>query len=188
MSTSRFIVVRLDVPSDDEVASRAHALAQWLQSERILAPLAESEWGFDEHALGAWGPGSRWRTAAIEPLPDPLLNSPGEEVDISGEIYMHSAFANSEDYSCAKCGMRLPSDEAFGDLIVEWEARGEPTVRCNRCGAAALLGDWVSEHPPAVVGGPAVTFYRWPPLRTEFIAELIAKLGGDRCRAFTSHL
>jgi hypothetical protein len=187
MSWSGFVVVRLDAPNAAEIDRRARTVTEWLLDERILAPLSDSLWRPREHAFGAWGPGPRWRSAAKEPLPEQWESSPGEEVDIAHELGMYSAMENSEDFACATCGARLPSDQAFGDLIADWTAHGEPCVRCVSCGGTALLGDWLSEYPPAVVGAPGITFYRWPELRPGFVADLTIRLGGQRTRAFWTH-
>lgn len=187
MSTSGFIVVRLDALSPDERECSARDATDWLLAERILAPLAESEWGFHEHASGAWGPGPKWRTVVEEPMPEAWHSSPGEEVDISSERGEVSALANYEDFTCATCGARLPSDKDFGALVDEWRASGEPRVQCTHCGWAAPLGDWPSEYPPALVGGPTLTFYRWPRLRADFVADLAVHLGGGRSRSFWMH-
>lgn len=186
MSTSGFIVVRLDALSPDERERRARDAADWLLEQRVLAPLAESEWGFHEHALGKLGPGPRWRTIVQEPIPEAWHSSPGEEVNISSERELHSALGNYEAFACATCDARLPDDD-LGALVDEWLASGEPRVQCAACGSAALLGDWPSEYPPALVGGPTVTFYRWPHLRGDFVAALAAQLGGERYRSFWTH-
>jgi hypothetical protein len=157
----------------------------WLVNRKILAPLSESLWDSHEHALGAWGPGENWTAAVVEPVPGAWLNSPGEEVAIESARQVYTAMGNSEDFVCAQCGGELRDD--LGELIEEWLDVAEPHATCTSCGWTAALGDWPSEHPPALVGGPAITFYRWPLFKPEFVADLTARLGGGRTRHFWTH-
>lgn len=185
MSVSAFVIVRLDAVSQDERDRCARDTTEWLVRERILAPLHESLWGDHDHAFGEWGPGTNWRSAVVDPLPDAWSSSPGEEVEISAERQVYTAMANSQDFACAMCSTPLSAD--LGQLVEQWLERTEPDAQCASCGWHAPLGDWPSEYPPAVVGGPAISLYRWPTFNDEFVAEVAAKLGGGRYRSFWTH-
>jgi hypothetical protein len=76
----------------------------------------------------------------------------------------------------------------LGELVEQWLEKGEPVSRCVRCGWTALLGDWKTPNPPALVGAPTVTFDGWPELSEGFIESLFDRLGGGRCRYLLSVL
>ena len=187
MSDSGFVIVCLD-PIDQRDRERyARTTAQWLMQEGILAPLARSLWRTSsEYARGEWGPGANWRSVVQEPLPVAWRSSPGEEVDISTDRRVWSAAANSADFTCARCD--TPLSEDLGDLVDTWLATNEPSPACSECGWSAPLGDWPTECPPALVGAPAIIFWRWPSFRPDFVEAVAAKLGCSRYRAFWEHI
>jgi hypothetical protein len=53
----------------------------------------------------------------------------------------------------------------------------EPSFTCEVCGSTGLVGDWIGES-CVLVGGPAVTFFNWPPRRASFVMDMRAALGG----------
>jgi hypothetical protein len=80
-----------------------------------------------------------------------------------------------------------PFTYTYGDLIDEWLEVSEPTVRCLECGWTALLGDWVTDYSPGLVGAPSLTLWNWPELKPEFKQAMLARLGG-RSRYLSAHL
>jgi len=187
MSTSGFVVVRLDALGAEEREHSAQSAIDWLTSERVIAPLAESLWRRPDLNFGSWGPDVEWAKAAAQPLPDAWQSSSGEEVDVSADRDMVSASGNSEDFTCPQCSTAIGSGDPLGELIEQWMEHGEPVATCVSCGWASPLGDWPSHYPPALVGGPTITFYRWPEFDADFVARLVTQLGG-RCRTFWTHI
>jgi hypothetical protein len=186
MSTSAFVVVRIDAIDAEGRDQAAQNAIDWLTGERVLAPLADSLWPASEFALGSWGPGAEWTKAAVAPLPEGWESRTGEEVDITTDRDVVSAMGNSEDFTCSQCSTAI-GDDLLGELIEEWMEDGEPDTTCVSCGWAARLGDWSSQRPPALVGGPAITFFRWPEFDPAFVARLVTQVGG-RCRTFWTYI
>ena len=187
MSDNAQVVMRLDPLAAQVRAQMVEDVTQWLEREGVIRPATRSLPERDQFGLAAWAPGSRWR-AVVDFDPAVEFESRWHNgVDIAAKVELQSAMANHEDPTCGSCGVTLPSDESFGDLIEAWLSTGEPLLTCRSCGWTAPLGDWPTRFPPGLVGAPTITFHNWLPLRARFVDDLIARLGGGRCRYFWQH-
>lgn len=185
MSESAQIIVRLD-PLDAQARERLVAdLLAWLVEIEVIATWPPLD-GSNVPGTTSWAPGRAWRSVVEEPDID-LLRLRHNGVEATAVVGIQSAYGNSENPLCARCGTEFPLLESW-DLIDAWEAGMEPVVTCQRCGWSALLGDWPAEFPPALVGAPALTFNGWPGLRRAFVDEIVERMGGGRCRFFHQHL
>ena len=182
MSDNAQIMMGLDPLTEDARAQIVKDITGWLERDGLITPSTRPAPDRDEFGVAAWAPGPNWGTvvdfdpqAAFESL---MHNG----VDLTAEVEMQAAFANAEDATCGRCGVALPADEFFGDLIDDWLTASEPTATCSACHWTAPLGDWPTQFPTGPVGAPTITFHNWVPLRTAFVDDLIARMGGGRCR------
>lgn len=130
--------------------------------------------------LDALESGPSWRSVVQDVNGAPFLELQHNGIDVQTERLLYGT--GTEPPECARCGQPIDEDlNDFGALVETWIDEGEPTVRCEACGADALLGDWQGERPYGFVGAPFVEFNNWFRLTDQFIGELHRQLGG-RCR------
>ena len=177
------IVVQLDRQSADERLRRALDLQSWLVVSGVIRPVQ-----LDAN-IEIWTPGTLWRSAVDVSAAYPFeVEVRDNTVEVSAEIEVYSSLGIAEDAACPRCETALAVGGRLGDLLDEWISVGEPVVACAHCGWAALLGDWPTDRPRAVAGAPAVTFTNWPPLRASFVAAVVGRFGGGRCRYVRQYL
>jgi len=188
VSDNAQIVMRLDPLAADLRAQTIDDITDWLERDGVITPSTRPAAEREEFGLAAWAPGPRWRTV-VDFDPEVVFESLWHNgVDLTAEVQMQSALANYEDPTCSRCGVAFAAGDSLGDLIEDWLSTGEPTITCSACQWTALLGDWPTRFPPALVGAPTITFHNWLPLRDQFVDDLFARTGGGRCRYFWQHL
>ena len=171
-------IVRIDALPRSEIESAALHVMSWVVDAGILARATHTS-----HQWGQWAAGPRWRSALDE---EPILPFARLSEDRSGSVDIDSSRAVHDagqwwgsPYLCPSCGHSHSADEdVISALYDQWISATEPTVHCPECGASYLLNDWVCENPSLLVGGPAITFWNWPNLSDQFMADLDRELGG----------
>lgn len=164
----------IDLDTKVEAAgSAAGGLRQWLLATEVIGERPDGQ--------GHYLPGPRWATAvsAID------QSAPSGTVEIRVGRQRYDAGEAWQPLECASCGHRRSIDsyedaeavlERLSELGEAWWRTGEPTVACEACGKARLLGDWRGVS--TAVGNLAVSFANWPgPLTDEFVDTVRARLG-----------
>jgi hypothetical protein len=168
--------------SEDEAASLAARTVDWLVSAGIVqAERTNCVLGNDL----AHPPGPRCFDAVAEPdLADPWTD--GLEI-VTGRTVFHSGQDPIDNASCPHCETRFrfyDEDwnydeslwEPFGHAIRTWHESGLGTFSCPRCATPSGLNDWRWE-PQWAFGYLGFTFWNWPDLSPEFMAEFTRRLG-----------
>lgn len=168
----------------EEAEELGAAMVGWLVDTEVIAA------GRTECVLGsALGhpPGPRYADAVTEPDPSLAgLWSNGLEV-VTGRTVFDGGQDELESATCPHCAttVRLVDDhwqlddrvwEPFQRAISVWHSGGAGLVGCPACAQAAGLNDW-SWRPEWGFGHLGFTFWNWPPLAPEFLAEFARRLG-----------
>ena len=166
----------------DEAESLAAEILAWLvETGVVLAELTDCAGAGPGHA-----PGPRFATAVSEPDPDPAfltLAINGVSFDTRRTVH-HSH--ETDDVTCPHCGQVVAVQDARGkptqawwelsDAIQAWYDGGSGEWPCPGCTRPVGLNEW-TWSPPWGFGYLGMTFWNWPPLRDEFVAEVAARLG-----------
>jgi hypothetical protein len=183
-------LVCLDVPAArvDAVAERA---VRWLLERGVMVADPTSARA-DRLRDRTWPPGPRWLDV-VRPRQPGSLSSPGP-VDVETRRMLFHPVERYEPPWCGRCGTPLAEDAHIATFD-KWVDGTEPDLVCAGCGWSAPVGDWTAHRPGAAgtcstvaVGAPGITFFSWPPLRADFVAELSAVLDGGRVRLVRGHL
>jgi hypothetical protein len=100
-----------------------------------------------------------------------ILRTNGLEISTSRTVFHAGGYGCN--VTCRACGTtRDDDDPAWGDALEEWyRGRGNGTLTCPRCGHSEPVTEW-SYDPPWGFGHLGFTFWNWPPLKDEFVAEV----------------
>ncbi len=161
---------------------RAIEVRDWLVGVGIIMPNPQRDRRRQPSEFVA---GDRAAAAAPDFATDPSAwNTLNTGVDITANRAVHHPSENYEPPTCPSCGAQI--EEGFHHALIEpWLGGEEPRVRCEACGAEALVGDWTGRW-TFQVGELAVRFNNWPPLTTTFMDQLGRRLG-DRWRVVLEH-
>jgi hypothetical protein len=180
MSENATTIVELSLHAAGARA-RAAELTRWLLDTGIVIPNTERDelWEPSEYRAG---PSVRTATELWSADDAQLANN---GVDVVVERMLHHPSENYEPPACPMCATVL-GEEAHESLGDAWLAGPEPLVRCDACGAEALIGDWPGEW-TFHVGDLAVSFNNWPPLNDAFLEEVRRRIG-PRSRVVLEHI
>jgi hypothetical protein len=156
----------------DEAQRLAIAIMEWLIKSEVVAPAGTG------CVLGdgpGHAPGLRYAEAVV--VPDhALLRLKTNGVNaVTGRTVFHNGQSGVERISCPHCGVVADWDDV-ADTIGTWYEGGHGSRPCVGCQRRVGLNDWRWE-PPWGFGHLGFTFWNWPQLRPEFVAEVSARLG-----------
>jgi hypothetical protein len=178
MSDHDVTLVEISLPAAD-APNRAAAVRDWLLATGVVVTNPTPGTLADPSEFLAGPEAERWATD--DDVDRALMNS---GVDIVTARQVFDSGENFEPPACRGCAAPLDPDQ-YVDLLKRWLHSGEPTVSCSVCEHSAPLGEWPGEW-ACQVGGPAVRFNNWPPLREAFVRELGQRLG-PRWRVVHGH-
>jgi hypothetical protein len=176
-------VAVIDV-TEDEAPAMAAAVLDWLVGEKVV--VAEKT----DCVLSSGGghaPGANFGAIVSELDPSPFsFRTNGLQLDIGRGVY----FSMEADHVvCPHCGAvtrlgaRTDAWEQLSDRIDLWAAGKADSYDCTFCGRSSALNDW-QWTPPWAFGELGFTFWNWPRLRDDFVAELSERLGRRAVRPF----
>lgn len=156
----------------DEADPLATVVMDWLVASGVVTA-ASTDCVLDE-GLGH-APGSRYAEVVV--APDPALHalSVNGALAIRGRKVFDAGQGGVDHVSCPHCGAEAEWDGLSG-AIGAWYEGGNGVHRCTGCLRTVGLNDWRWE-PPWGFGHLGFTFWNWPTLRPEFVAEVSARLG-----------
>ena len=173
--------------ADDTAAGLAARLVAWLVETGVI----EAE--LTDCVLGDLGhrPGPGYRAAVTDAVDDDFLldgMENGVEVHVERTVFDPSQ-GDPTSATCPRCGevvafidpgpWKLTSEwAAFAEVLDRWQEGGSSAVPCPRCGVPVGINDWQwHEWFPMAVGCLGLTFWNWPPLAEEFVAQVAERLG-----------
>jgi hypothetical protein len=171
--------------ADGAAAGLAVKLVAWL----VETGMIESE--RTDCTLGDPGhpPGPGY-SAAVTEDDDMLLDLSFNGVEVPvGRTIFDPGQGDPTSATCPQCGeavafMDPQSGEltsewaAFAEVLDRWQEGGSSAVPCPRCGVPIGINDWQwHEWFPIAVGCLGLTFWNWPPLAEEFVAQVAERLG-----------
>jgi hypothetical protein len=176
-------VVDIDA-TEDEAPVLADSVLAWLVSREVVAAeRSDSVFG----APFGYGPGPRYESAVTAPdeyLRTTLTNG----VALTTRRTAFDPGQGEDLLRCSRCD-RVDSwaDPETGEPGAQWLAfqsaleawyRGGPELgSCVHCGHEVALNDWRWEEMPWVFGALGLTFWNWPPLAPDFVADIGRHLG-----------
>jgi hypothetical protein len=147
-------------------------------AEEVVAWLVETGVVVAERTNCACGvghaPGPEFGSAVV--APDETLHTVawnGLRVEIGRTVFY--AKAADQLVYCPHCDAEVDL-ERIADAFEEWQVGAAGTRECPICTRELDPNGWRWE-PPWGFGALGLTFWNWPPLRPEFVAELTARLG-----------
>ncbi|MFF0739025.1 hypothetical protein ACFYVL_01380 [Streptomyces sp. NPDC004111] len=172
----------------EEAQALAGNILDWLIADGVVA--AERT----DCVLGADAghpPGTRFAEAVEDPDPE-LVNvwSNGLHVAV-GRTVFDAGQGEPSAVTCPHCAAETslvdeywsPIDEAwdrFRDAVGSWADGDDEPVACPSCTRTAPVHTWLWADDYFAFGHLGFTFWNWPVLRPEFVAEFSRRLGGHR--------
>lgn len=155
----------------ETVASR---LCEALTSRGIVGREPNSDCALDDEGFP---PGEKFATVLDDQRSSAhLLTLETNGVVLQTEPTVYSGEEAPETTICPKCDHRFKGGEDFVELIGEWFEGEEATLECPACGKVVPL-EQVETSPAWALAHVGVTFWNWPFLSEQFIADLAALVG-----------
>lgn len=136
-------------------------------------------------------PGTRYGEAVEDPDPG-LVNvwSNGLHVTV-GRTVFDAGQGEPSAVTCPHCAAKMPlGDEhwslieetwaQFRDALESWGEGHDEPVACPSCHRTAPVHTWLWADDYFAFGHLGFTFWNWPTLRPEFVADFSRRLGGHR--------
>lgn len=172
----------------DEARGLAAGVLDWLIADGFVsAERTDCVLGADAgHA-----PGTRYGEAVQDP--DPALAalwSNGLHITV-GRTVFDAGQGEPSAVTCPHCAAETPLVDAywspveenwapFGEAVAAWSEGDDAPVACPSCGRTAPVHTWHWAGDHFAFGHLGFTFWNWPALRPEFVADLSHRLGGHR--------
>ncbi len=166
----------------DESADLAATVLAWLVDAGIV--LGEPTDCVLSGEGQGYPPGPNYAAAVTEAEPHLLALRTNGVAVVTGRTVFYSMGADT--VTCPACGRRTeltdedgePNDawHELSDTISVWFDGGSGTHACPNCRNPVELNDW-TWSPPWGFGHLGFTFWNWPPLNPQFLAEAARRLG-----------
>ncbi|SDK43245.1 hypothetical protein [Streptomyces indicus] len=172
----------------EEAQELAAGLLDWLIADGyVVAERTDCVLGADAgHA-----PGPRYAEAVVEPDPGlAALWSNGLHITVERTVF-DAGQGEPTAVTCPHCATEVPfvderwmpvegNWELFADAVHSWADGDDEPVACPSCGRTAPVHTWRWADDYFAFGRLGFTFWNWPELRPEFLAEFSRRLGGHR--------
>ncbi|MBC9718722.1 hypothetical protein H9Y04_39970 [Streptomyces sp. TRM66268-LWL] len=136
-------------------------------------------------------PGPRYGEA-VEELDPHLINlwSNGLHVTVERTVF-DAGQGEPSAVTCPHCAAELPlvdqywspideNWDRFSDAVNSWPDGDDEPVACPSCDRTAPVHTWIWADDCFAFGHLGLTFWNWPALRREFVADIARRLGGHR--------
>ena len=153
----------------EEAEFLAQAIHAWLVEYEIVEETPVE----DIHSIGEYAAGRNYLQITTG---QDVSESDNCGFDLTTTRTVFHAGGNGGDPICPGCQMTATNHEQWISAVDDWQMGGAGSLRCEHCGYTASITDWVFDWG---FGNLGFTFWNWPPLSDEFIAEFHARLGHE---------
>lgn len=155
--------------TEQEAALLAREVVDWLvDTEVVVRARTNCACGLGHE------PGPKYEQAVVAPDERlATLDWNGLRVEVGRAVFYSKA--QDQKVYCPHCDAEVDLDR-IADGFGEWQGGAAGTRPCPICTRELDPNGWRWE-PPWGFGALGLTFWNWPPLRPEFVAELTARLG-----------
>jgi hypothetical protein len=172
-------IADVEATSDDAEGLAAATLAWLTESGIVIGEATDCVLAGLGHA-----PGPRYTTAVTQAEPVLLrLRTNGVAFDTGRTVHFSMG---ADKVTCPYCRHTIaltdehgdPNDawQDLSDTIGIWYDGGSGERPCPNCARAVDLNDW-TWSPPWGFGNLGITFWNWPQLSPQFLAEMTTRLG-----------
>jgi hypothetical protein len=154
--------------TEAEAPDLAARVVEWLVDQGVVvAAITDCAFG-DGHAPGPW------YTRAVTETDARLLElrTNGLEVVVGRTVFF--SLESGQRVFCPHCANEVEVET--NENISSWYRGGDGVEPCPACGRIVGLNEWRWE-PPWGFGYLGFTFWNWPRLRPDFVAEVAELLG-----------